>query len=198
MFGPPHPRKAGVAGIGGATAALDPTLVGFGPFGTCGAHAFNPKSAAYVRIAHLADVRRRFPVLRGGRLYARPISLFEGPFEDAAAGELIAWSRILDDEEALCIVNGHGRDARGADVLVDASLNAPDAAGQPWDASGASFVVVANSAQAAHEAAHPGVPYAGAHPVGARVAVRTRGELRFVALRDIEPSEVVVLVNRQP
>ena len=29
-------------------------------------------------------------------------------------GELIAWSRILDDEEALCIVNGHGAEYRGA------------------------------------------------------------------------------------
>jgi hypothetical protein len=193
MFGPEHPRRAGVAGAGGA---VDADLPGFGPFGTSGAHAFDARSPAYVRIAHLASVRRRLPVLRYGRLYPRAISIFEQPFAGAAAGELIAWSRLLDDEEALCIVNGHGEEARGADVVVDADLNAPDAPGRPWSAGEPSFVVVANSAQAAHDAANAGVPYAGSHPVGERVAVRSRGGIRFVAIRDVAPSEAIVLVNR--
>ncbi len=36
---------------------------------------------------------------------------------------MIAWSRILDDEEALCVVNPHPTEARGGDVVVDATLN---------------------------------------------------------------------------
>ena len=196
MFGPAHPRSAGVAGIGSGVDVLDASLPGFGPFGTCGAHAFNPDSAPFVRIAHLARVRQRFPVLRYGRLYPRPISIFGEPFAPSAAGQLIAWSRILDDEEALCIVNGHGTDARGGDVVVDAQLNAVDAPGQPWNAAGPSFIVIANSAQAAHEAAHPGVAYAGPHPVGERVLVQLRADVRFVAIRDVPASEALVLINR--
>jgi glycosidase len=202
MFGPEHPRKAGGAGLGGGPDALDTELPGFGPFGTSGAHAFNPGSPAFVRIASLARVRARYPVLRYGRLYARPISEpapgapGPRPFAEPAAGQLIAWSRILDDEEALCVVNGHGADARGADVIVDASLNGPDAVGSPWGAAGPVFEVIANSAQAAHEAAHPGVPYAGPHPVGERIAVQSRDGARFVAIRDLPASEVLVLINR--
>ena len=35
----------------------------------------------------------------------------------------MAWSRILDDEEMLCLFNSHGGKSRSADVLVDAVLN---------------------------------------------------------------------------
>jgi hypothetical protein len=135
-------------------------------------------------------------VLRYGRLYQRQISIFDRPFVYPGAGELIAWSRILDDEEALCIVNGHGREPRGADVIVDATLSALDAAGRPWNSAGAALVVIANSLQAAHEAAHPGEPYAGPHPVGQRLPVQARGDSRYVAIRDLPASEVLVLVNR--
>jgi hypothetical protein len=34
----------------------------------------------------------------------------------------------LDDEEALCIVNGHGNEVRGGDVVVDINLNSSSAA----------------------------------------------------------------------
>jgi len=196
MFGPSHPRKPGAAGIGSGADALDGALPGFGPFGTSGAHAFNAASPAFVRIAALSRVRQRFPVLRYGRLYQRQISLFDGPFVPAPAGELVAWSRILDEEEALCIVNGHGREPRGADVIVDARLNARDAPGRPWGAAGPALEVIANSAQAAHDAAHPGAPYAGPHPVGERVPVQARGGALFVAIRGLPASEVLVLVNR--
>lgn len=196
MFGPAHPRKAGAAGIGDAASALDEALPGFGPFGTSGAHAFNPQSSAYVRIASLARVRQQFPVLRYGRLYPRPISIFDRPFAAAAAGEIIAWSRILDEEEALCIVNGHGTAARGADVVVDAQLNAMDAPGLPWDGAIPNFEVVANSAQAAHAVQHPDQDYAGPHPVGQRLPVQARDGALFVAIRDVPASEVLVLINR--
>lgn len=198
MFGPTHPRKAGAAGIGDDASVWDDTLFGFGPFGTSGAHAFNPQSPSYVRIASLTRVRQQYPLLRYGRLYPRSISIFDRPFAESAAGEIIAWSRILDEEEALCVVNGNGNGAaaRGADVIVDARLNAADAPGQPWDAQGPSFEVIANSAQAAHAAQHPGQAYAGPHPIGQRLTVQSRDGAAFVAIRDLPASEVLVLINR--
>jgi hypothetical protein len=135
-----------------------------------------------VRIAALIGVRQRFPVLRSGRQYQRPISNFQAPFALPAAGELIAWSRMLDDEEALCIVNGHGGARRGGDVLVDANLNGH---------AGAEFEVVANTEQAATAG------FVGSHPVGQRLPVNFRDATAFVEIRDLGPSEVIVLVNRR-
>ena len=196
MFGPVHPRKSGAAGIGNDLSVFDENLFGFGPFGSSGAHAFNPASPAFVRIASLARVRLTYPVLRYGRLYQRPMSNFNAAFADAEAGELITWSRILDEEEALCIVNANGTQPRGGDVVVDAQLNAADAAGQPWGAAGPGMSVIANTAQAAFEAQSTGQAYAGPHPVGQRLPVLVRDGVRYVAIRDLPASEVLVLINR--
>jgi hypothetical protein len=106
-------------------------------------------------------------------------------------GELIAWSRILDDEEALCIVNGHGNEKRGGDVGVDTDLNSPSAAGDPFHGVAPFLTVIANSAQAA-----AGGGYIGPHPVGEKLPVKTRNRSAFVEIRDLPPSEVVVLTNR--
>jgi glycosidase len=175
MFGPAHPRQDG-------GSDPDPALPGFGPFGTAGRHCFDEGHPAYVRIAALSARRAAFPVLRYGRQYPRPISLFGGPFIVRGPGELIAWSRILDDEEALCVVNGHGREARGGDVLVDAALN-PD---------GSSLTVVANSAEAAAAGT-----YAGSHPVGSALPVRRAPDgAAYVELRAVGASEVLLLTSR--
>jgi glycosidase len=175
MFGPRHPHRQGRGGLSG----LDPGRPGFGPFGTAGHHCFDPTSPAYVRIAAAAAVRRTYPVLRYGRQYARPIAFLGRPFAHPGPGEILAWSRILDDEEALCVLNGHGTDARGADIVVDADLNPP----------GSALTVVLNTAQAGGAGAPP-------HPVASRVAVqRAPDGTAFVALRDVPPSETLVLVN---
>ena len=135
----------------------------------------------YVRIAALTAVRQKFPVLRVGRQYQRQISNFQQPFAFPNAGELIAWSRILDDEEALCIVNGHGTARRGGDVLIDARLNRTP---------GAELVVVANTEQVAT----PG--FTGPHPVGQELPVKSRNGTDFVEIRNVGPSEVLLVVNR--
>jgi glycosidase len=183
MFGPEHPRKTGRDGLPNGKSSLDEALPGFGPFGTAGRHCFDVTSAAYTRIAALLDVRKRFPVLRSGRQYQRQLSNFGAPFALPPAGELIAWSRILDDEEALCIVNGHGSQRRGGDVVVDARLNR---LGGP---SSAELEIIANSEQAASG-------QGGANPVGKRLPVKVRDGIAFVEIRDIGPSEVLVLDNR--
>jgi glycosidase len=191
MFGPEHPRLSGLGGLAAGAAGFDPGEPGFGPFGIVGAHVFNPNSAAYVRIAALAQVRTAYPSLRYGRQYPRPIGNFGAPFALPNGGELIAWSRILDDEEVLCIVNGHGTDSRGGDVVVDSTLNSPDAPGNPFGGAAPTLQVVANTEQAA-----AGGGFAGSHPVGSRVAVQWRDGTAYVPIRNIGASEVVVLVNR--
>jgi glycosidase len=191
MFGPEHPRLDGIGGLNSGAAVLDSSMFGFGPFGTSGAHCFNRRSAAFIRISALIEVRRNFPPLRYGRQYQREISNFGAPFALSNAGELIAWSRILDDEEILCVVNGHGTDFRGGDVLIDPALNDGNAAGDPWSGAPPFLLVIANTAQTA-----AGAGYAGSHPIGSKLAVQSRGGVTYVPIRDLGPSEVLALTNR--
>ncbi len=177
LFGPEHPRAPDAAGL----HSLDTGHPGFGPFGTCGHHCFDPHHPAYRRIAELSRVRRLHPVLRAGQFHPREVALAGGPFvHDHKGGELIAWSRILGDVEALCVVNTHGRQARSGDVVVSRRLSLP----------GGSLTVVANTAAVGGASAFP-------YPVGENLAVHQRpGGPAFVSLRDLPPSEVVVLLNR--
>jgi glycosidase len=180
MFGPLHPKLSGLAGI--PPAGVDESLPGFGPFGTAGAHCFDADFATYRRIAALCEVRKAFPVLRVGRQYQRSISNFGLPFALPGAGEIIAWSRILSDEEALCIVNGHGNENRGGDVIVDAGLNPP----------GSVFTVVANTRETANHS-----PVGVTHAIGSTVPVLRREDgTAFVPIREVRLSEALVLVNR--
>ena len=181
MFGPENPLRHGRGGIGLRPTTLDLQLPGFGPFGTSGAHCFDPHSPAYVRISVLLAVRKKYPVLRVGRQYQRPISNFQSPFSLPGGGELIAWSRILDDEEALCVVNGHGVEARGGDVIIDSGLNR---------GAGSFLAVIANTQQTAN----PGI--AVDHPIGQQLPVKTRNGVSYVEVRNLGPSETLVLVNR--
>ena len=180
MFGPEHPRKGGTDGL----HTVDPDLPGFGPFGTAGHHCFDQTSPAYLRICAMMRLRNQYPVLSHGRQYLRSVSIMGRPFGVYGPGEILAWSRILDDEEALCVLNTHGGDARGADITVDTVLNP----------LGSHMTVVLNSAQA-------GTPhgFAGGYPVGSTVPVqpadRNPDERAFIEIRDLPPSEVLVLVN---
>ena len=120
-------------------------------------------------------------MLRQGHQYLRPISNFGAPFAIGGPGELIAWARILNDEEALCIVNANGHDACGADVIVDVGLNPP----------GTNVTVIANSQESAS-----GSPAGVSHPIGSRLPVRRRVDgTTFVEIRGVRASEVVVLAN---
>lgn len=178
MFGPRHPRRRGRDGIGEGSQVLDHDLPGFGPFGSAGQHCFDPDSPVYRRIAALTALRAACPALRQGRQYLRPISLFGEPMAVRGPGEIVAWSRVLDDEELLCILNGHGEASRGADVLVDADLNPP----------GAAMTVLLNTAQADDPNA--------CHPVGSTLPVhRLPDGTAYVQIRDVAPSEVIVLSN---
>ncbi|HEY5820755.1 MAG TPA: alpha-amylase family glycosyl hydrolase [Propionibacteriaceae bacterium] len=180
MFGPVHPRGPGLAGLESGDRGLDLDLPGFGPFGTAGAHCFDPAHPVFVRIAALIAQRSAFPVLRAGRQYLRPTSLEGQPFALPRAGELIGWSRLLVDEEALCVVNPDGYGVRGAQIVVDGQLNPP----------GTVMTVIANTEEAA---------YGGwvAHPVGSTTPVLrgSTGEA-YVEIKALGPSECLVLDNQ--
>jgi alpha amylase-like protein len=180
MFGPEHPRTAHQHPLPEQVSTTDPTLPGFGAFGTAGSHVFDTGSPSYVRIAALCAARSAYPVLRRGRQYARQVRLPGTGFEFPAAGEVVAWSRILDTQEALIVVNANGEANRGGDIVVAAELSPP----------GTEYEVVACTA----EAATPGA-YTGTHPVGSTLPVRRNSphEPAFLELRDIAPAETVVL-----
>jgi hypothetical protein len=183
MFGPEHPRARSDRDLETQIRELDPTLPGFGPFGTSGTHAFDESSPAYRRIAALCATRARHPVLRVGRQYPREVRVFGPDFRFPPAGELVAWSRLLDTTEALIVVNPNGEAPRGGDVVVSAELWTP----------GDQFEVVANSAESAVGTA----AYTGPHRVGSRVEVRGRQhatEPAFVSVSPIAPAETVVFV----
>lgn len=118
-----------------------------------------------------------------GVLRQRPL-----PFGAARTGELTvvadpggrAGALRCQPERALCVVNPNGIVARGADVVVDSQLSPP----------GSTLTVIMNSAQA-------GGPAAAAHSVGSQVPVRRAGSgAAYAEIRDVGPSEVLVLVNR--
>jgi len=178
MFGPEHPRASGTAGL----HELDMNLPGFGPFGTAGHHCFDENHPVYNRIAAAAALRSKYPALRCGRQYLRRISFLNKPFDLYGPGEIVAWSRILDDEELLCVMNANGTKSRGADVIVDADLNSGDAG---------TMTVVLNSAQVAQTQ-----EYSGTHPTGSTVGInRTADGRAFVRIQNIPPAEIIVLAN---
>jgi glycosidase len=183
MFGPAHPRAPHAGDLDTQIGERDDTLPGFGPFGTFDTHAFEPAHPAYRRIAALCATRARHSVLRVGRQYQRAIRVF-GDFGLPGAGELIAWSRILDTDEAIVIVNPNGEAARGGQVVVSSELSR----------IGDQFLVVVNTAQVGAGAG----PFAGPNPAGSRLAVRGRrfaGEPAFVTIDPLPPAEVLILVK---
>jgi glycosidase len=103
----------------------------FGAFETAGCHFFDPGHPTYLRIAAVANVRRRADAvgltLRRGRQYPRETSreAGRGRWRIPRRGELAAWSRIMASQEVLVAVNTHGTETRGADVTVDATLHPP-------------------------------------------------------------------------
>jgi hypothetical protein len=119
-------------------------------------------------------------VLRRGRQYSRPV---RQAGVEVGVGDAIGWSRILDVEEALIVVNGNGVTAVGGRrVLVDAQLNAADSR----------MTVIANTEQSGDPAG-----FAGPHPVGTSVPVeRDPDGTAFVTVDSLGPSEVLVLINR--
>lgn len=180
MFGAEHPRANFKEDLTTQVKEKDTTLPGFGAFGTAGKHCFDQSSPAYVRIAHLSRIRAENLILRVGRQYPRHIRLPGTGFEFPPAGELVAWSRLLDNQEAICIVNPNGTATRGGDVVVSRELWSP----------GTEFTVIANTAHIAFGSS--------SHPLESIVIVKgaKANEPAFIEIRDVPPAEVLVLVKK--
>lgn len=104
----------------------------FGAFETAGCHFFDPTHPTYRRIAAIARLRNRDDqigrALRRGRQYWRQIAAaLADPFHFAGAGQLVAWSRLLLNQEVLIVLNTHGVGSQGAFVTVDAAFHPPGA-----------------------------------------------------------------------
>ncbi|MBP9760044.1 MAG: alpha-amylase, partial [Candidatus Pacebacteria bacterium] len=97
----------------------------WGAFGTTGMHFFNPDYVLYREIAAIATIRKEQPALRYGRHYFREVSDDARNFGYAALGwGMLAYSRILDDDEVVVILNL--RDTEQANfVTVDMTLSEP-------------------------------------------------------------------------
>jgi glycosidase len=177
MFGPLHPRRPGAAGIGDTVSAFDPDLPGFGPFGTSGAHAFDPTHPVFLRVAAMAALRSVIPALRHGRQYYRWEIDDTGAAVEPPAGGIIGWSRILDDEEILLAANSDGAAPRSAALIVDAVLNPP----------GTHFQAVLSTAESG------GIP-SPRHTVGSLYPVEHLpcGKA-VVRIQHLEPGEVLAL-----
>ncbi|HPT19141.1 MAG TPA: alpha-amylase family glycosyl hydrolase [Methanothrix sp.] len=209
MFGPEHPSYAGIKSL---EAERDSSLPGFGPFGTAGHHCFDAKHPVYRKIAAMAALRRSCPALRHGRQYLRQMSLPEKGLDefafygagykagdDTLDGQIVAWSRILDDEEVVCLFNSHGSEPRSARVLVDTALSGGKGGEKGREKDGkknresrgekGSLAVVLNTAQ---EAAKP-KRYTGNYRTGSKVEVERAGDLDYVDISILPPSEVLVL-----
>lgn len=99
---------------------------GFGAFGTSGCHFFDDSHPIFQRIAAIARLRNRSDhvglALRRGDLYLREVR-FNTEFEAPKQGEVVAWSRVIENASVVIALNTHGNEARGADITVDAVLH---------------------------------------------------------------------------
>lgn len=133
--------------------------------------AFDIQHPFYQWIQQLSRVREIEPALRYGRQYFRPVSGDGSHFglSDGAPG-IIAFARILQDQEVLVVANTNTQISWEGDVIVDSTINPPDA----------TFALrFTNKAQ----------------QIGAaRLVIRSSGPAKFVHL-ELKPMEVQILRN---
>ena len=80
----------------------------------------------YTEIQQVAAVREAQPALRYGRFYFRPISGDSVNFgiSPFPAG-ILAWSRILNDQEILIVANTNTTQTLSVDAILEITLSAP-------------------------------------------------------------------------
>jgi glycosidase len=89
-----------------------------------GGPGFQQASFYYRQISQIAKVRASHPAMRYGRFYFRPISGDGQHFGISSFPQgILAFSRILMDQEVVVVANCSTSDTRGFDVIVDLTLN---------------------------------------------------------------------------
>jgi glycosidase len=117
--------EQGLHGSGGTDAFVREALWGK-------PDAFDPRSPLYASVREIAAVRAGQPALRYGRQYFRPISGDGIHFGVSTFPEgVLAFSRILNDQEVVVVANTSTRASWSGEVIVDVSLNAPGATYAP-------------------------------------------------------------------
>jgi len=91
-----------------------------------GGPGFAQNSNYYQHISQIAAVRRETPALRYGRFYFRPISGDSQHFGVSTfLNGVLAFSRILMDQEVVVAANTDTTNSCAVDVIVDLTLNNP-------------------------------------------------------------------------
>jgi glycosidase len=103
----------------------------FGSFASRGRHFFDENSQVYIELQKILNIRATDRIYTRGRQYLRPISgdgiNFGLPV--MLGGQIlsvIAWSRLLDDQEAVLAINTDMDNPQSAWVTIDASLHKSD------------------------------------------------------------------------
>lgn len=90
-------------------------------------NAFDGEHPFYRAIQRLAEVRRRQPALRYGRQYFRPLSGDGVHFGVSQfPSGILAFSRILQDDEVIVLANTNTQNSWTGEVIVDFALNPVD------------------------------------------------------------------------
>jgi hypothetical protein len=93
------------------------------------APGFPQNTFFYKELQKIAVVRNAEAALRYGRFYFRPISGNSTNFGVSTfPNGLLAWSRILNDDEVLIVANTSITPTQPVDVILEARLSAPGAA----------------------------------------------------------------------
>ena len=101
----------------------------FGAFRTMGRHFFDTSTRIYVELAKMLKIRKEYRVLRQGRQHLRPVSKDGKTFavpEKIGEGRItaaVAWSRILNQEEAVLVFNTDLINPLTVFIPVDPSIN---------------------------------------------------------------------------
>ncbi len=89
------------------------------------APTFPKTTSFYLEMQKIVAVRNAQPALRYGRFYFRPISGDGFNFGVSTfSNGILAWSRILNDEEVIVVANTDAATPRAVDVILDANLSA--------------------------------------------------------------------------
>jgi glycosidase len=168
--------EQGLSGSGDAVEAVREALWGK-------PNAFDRNSAFYQAIAKLAVLRNASPVLRYGRYYFRPIAGDGTHFGiSTTAPGVLAFSRILNDQEVLIVANTDTQAGWTGEVIVDLSLNST---GKVYE------IVFSNKAQ-------PVAPDAVVEKSAGSVVVTevdgsvTHGPIRMISV-NLQPMEIQIL-----
>lgn len=111
--------EQGLHGFGTQDPAVREALWGIAP-------TFPQDTSFYAQIQKIVAVRNAQPALRYGRFYFRPISGDGVNFGVSPyPGGVLAWSRILNDQEVLIVANTNTTQTQSVYVILEITLSAP-------------------------------------------------------------------------